>query len=426
MKNPATAAGAELGVAFPTTIEPLLEMGPAFLTEAFRATGAFGGDNAVAEVVASEEFYGGGMGRKLRLDVRYARPQADLHEQLFVKLPRMFGDPLRDLFSPLMQPEVRFALLSRRENFPLTVPKCYFADYDPETKSGILITECIPYGENGVEPCHDKCADYELAEPLAYYQALTKAMARLAGAHKSGGLGPSLDAQFPFDPAVIEPGSRIPFDAGGLNEKLETLQTFAADMPGLFPDNLGSPSFLEAFAADARTVLTKELAIRNHLNAAEDLIALCHWNMNVDNAWFWRDADGALQVGLLDWGAVSQMNLAQAFYGMTCAAETDFLNTHRDDLIKLLVTEYNAHSGPHIDPRNFLNMYKLAVGVLGVAWMLDAPAIIAREIPDYRAIRDRFDPALRDNFLARAQMQILVILLNEWRALDVGGAIRDF
>ena len=30
------------------------------------------------------------------------------------------------------------------------------------------------------------------------------------------------------------------------------------------------------------------------------MIALCHWNANIDNAWFWREPDGALRCGLID------------------------------------------------------------------------------------------------------------------------------
>src|SRR5262245_10964215 len=124
---PRTVTGDYLGVPFPPTIETLLEQGAGFLTEAFRAAGSLAPDNRVTAVASHTEFYGGGMGRKLRLSLEYARPDAGLHSELFVKFPRDFGDPLRALFGPLMEAEVRFALLSRRQGFPIRVPKCYFA-----------------------------------------------------------------------------------------------------------------------------------------------------------------------------------------------------------------------------------------------------------------------------------------------------------
>jgi hypothetical protein len=206
--HPPAVSGEHTGVSFPTSLDNLLAQGAGFLTRAFHATGAIAPDNSVREIVSHQEFFGGGMGRKLWLTLRYARDEPGLHSDLFVKFPREFGDPLRDLFGPLMAPEVRFALLSMRPDFPITVPKCYFADHDPATISSILITERIAYGQGNILPCPDKCMDYLLDNPLPYYRALTIDMARLAGAHKAGRLGDDLPDQFPFDAQVIDPGSR--------------------------------------------------------------------------------------------------------------------------------------------------------------------------------------------------------------------------
>lgn len=286
-------------LAFPPTIDMLLQHGPAFLTAAFQRTGALAADNEVTAVTAAQEFFGGGMGRKLLLTVTYRQPGP--RTDLFAKFPRDFGDPLRPLFGPSMEPEARFALLSRRPDFPILVPECYFADYNAATTSGVLITERIAYGHGAIEPAHDKCLDYELAAPLEHYQALTETMARLAAGHKTGRLGTAVSAQFPFHPGRHDAGSRIPYTAAQLVDKLRKLQDFAAVMPQLFQDGLGDADFLARFAQEAPLVLEKEQAIRDYLDADDDYVALCHWNMNLDNAWFEREGQG-LQAGLLDWG----------------------------------------------------------------------------------------------------------------------------
>jgi hypothetical protein len=414
-----------LGVPFPPTIEVLLEQGPDFLTRAFHAAGSLPPDDRVTAIAASSEFYGGGMGRKLLLSLDYARSRT-LHRELFVKFPRDFGDPLRELFGPLMQAEVRFALLSRREDFPITVPKCYFADYNVATTSGILITERIPYGDGRIEPCHEKCKDYEVADPLEHYQALTRSMASLAGAHKAGRLGQGVERDFPFDPDKVDLGSRIPYTPEQLRQKLAKLRSFAGEYPQLLPAELRSSTFLDRFCAGALLVLEHEQPIRSYLNGNPDYIALCHWNMNLDNAWFWEDGRGELQAGLLDWGSVAQMNVAQAFFGMTCSAETDFLNAHRRGLMELFASEYGGHGGPAIEVDELAFLYKLSVALLGIAWILDAPSLVEGQIPDLRAVADRYDPRLSDNFLARAQLQILTVFLNEWRADQTDRALHDF
>ena len=424
MTYPKSASGENTGVAFPTSLDNLLDQGAEFLTRAFRATGAIDSDNAVTAITGSREFFGGGMGRKLWLTVNYARDGPGLQRELFAKFPREFGDPLRDQFGPLMEPEVRFALLSMRPDFPITVPKCYFADYDPATISGLLITERITYGSGGIEPCPEKCMDYRLADPLPYYKALTLDIARLAGAHKARRLGDDLPGQFPFDPDVIDPGSRIPYTPEALQQKLEKLRAFVAEVPQLFPGGLAET--VETFIAEAPIVLDLELGIRRFLNRRPEMIALCHWNMNLDNAWFWRGEDGTLRAGLLDWGSVGQMNVAQAFFGMTCAAEPDFLIAHRRDLIELFVAEYSASGGPAINADEMTFGVKMSIAVLGVAWMLDAPSLVAQEVPDYALIKDRTDPRLTGNFLAHAQAHLLRVLMSEWHHADIGGALRAF
>jgi hypothetical protein len=423
---PAAVTGDQLGVVFPTTIEALRGQGTEFLTRAFHAGGILPESNRVTSITEFTEFFGGGMGRKLLLSVTYETPSPQLAEHLFVKFPRDFGDPLRELFGPLMEPEIRFALLSRREGFPIAVPQCYFADYHAASTSGILITERIAYGEGDIEPRHDKCLDYELADPLAHYEALTKAMAKLAGHHKSGKFGPEAERQFPFDPDKIDIGSRIPYTPEQLHGKLEKLLAFAKAAPQLFEPALRDATFLQRFAAEAPLVLAHESAIRAHLNHRPDFITLCHWNMNLDNAWFSRQPDGSLRAGLLDWGSVAQMNVAQAFCGMICAAETGFLNAHRADLMAMFVAEYQSSGGPAISPDELAFLLKLSNAVLGVAWILDAPSLVEIEIPDFAALSGRRDPRLKNNFLARAQLQILMVFLNEWLTSDIGGALREF
>ncbi|WP_159979101.1 MULTISPECIES: hypothetical protein [unclassified Novosphingobium] len=423
--EPTHVPGAACGLAFPTSIETFIGDGPEFLTRAFRATGAMSADNRVTAITRIEPFEGGGMGPKLKLDVTYERGEEGLHEALFAKFPRPFGDSLRALFAPVVEPEIRLYLLSRRPGFPVRVPKLYFGDYDPQTASSLLITERVAYGQHGIEACHDKALDHRLADPLPYYEALSRSGARLAGGHRAGLLGADAEQAFPFDPNAIDAFAAIPYSAEQLAEKLAILQQFAADAPALFPEDLRDPSFLQRFAAEAPLALEREAAVRKSLNHAADSVALCHWNLNLDNAWFDHGKNGTLEVGLLDWGATAQMNLAQSFFGMICAAELDFIAEHRDALLELWAREYTAAGGPAITAQDLRVHYRLSVAVLGVAWMIDAPSIIMRELLDYQDLSGRDDSRLVGNFLARAQRQLLMVFLREWQALDLGAALRD-
>ncbi|GGD84652.1 hypothetical protein [Croceicoccus mobilis] len=410
------------GTAFPVGYDMLQSGGAPELTRLFHAIGTLEPENRVERITRWEEFFGGGMGRKIVIDVEYAQP-TDRPTRLFAKFTREMGDPLQALFSPVMDPEVRFALLSRRSDFPLIVPECMFAGYSAEYLTGLLITGRVPYGENGVLPVMEKAVDHEYGELLPVYEAQTRAMAKLAGFHRAGRFGGEVTETFPFDRTNEALLKVIPFGSEELDAKLDRLHRFAARAPQLLPDGLSDPAFLDSFARGARMVLRKERAIWHAIYAHDDAIALIHWNMNPDNAWFWRDATGEMQSGQLDWGGVGQGNLAQGYYGMYCAAETDFIARHDAALQDLLLSEYARGGGPALDPARFDRDISLAIAVLGSAWMLDAPALIEAEIPDFETLKGRDDPRLRALFIPRAQLQLMRLFLSEWRRKDIGAIV---
>jgi hypothetical protein len=115
---------------------------------------------------------------------------------------------------------------------------------------------------------------------------------------------------------------------------------------GLLPANVGSPEFLARLREDVSRVAQHEHMVARQLAADSDYVALCHWNANVDNAWFWRDADGVLRCGLLDWGCVSKMNMGMAIWGAMSGAETDMWNQHLDELLHLFVAQAHHYGGP--------------------------------------------------------------------------------
>ena len=80
-----------------------------------------------------------------------------------------------------MESEVKFAALSLSPGFPIAVPRAQFNDYHRDTGTGILISQRIQFGANGIEQQHHKCLDYEMPRPVDHYRALLRAVGRLAG-----------------------------------------------------------------------------------------------------------------------------------------------------------------------------------------------------------------------------------------------------
>jgi hypothetical protein len=191
--------GKIFGLQIPADVEALLSGGTDFLTRALRASGTLAADNSVRGILGSKEFSGGGTGKKFLLTVEYEAPGTGLPEQLFIKFSRNFDNELWDRGRFLTISEVYFAVLSRAPDFPVPVPATLFADVDPESGTGLIVSECITYGRNGVEPLYLKCMDYEVPDHVGHYKAIVKGLATLSGAHRAGRLPPDFDLEFPYD-----------------------------------------------------------------------------------------------------------------------------------------------------------------------------------------------------------------------------------
>jgi hypothetical protein len=410
-------AGDRYGLAFPADPATLRSGGARFLTDAFRCSGVLGNGQTVTSMTDFSEVAGGSTGRKVALTVEYDGAP-ELPTDLFVKFSRDFDNPTRDRGKTQMEPEVRFAALSRAPGFPIAVPSMQFGDYHRQTGTGMLITERIIFGTKRVERQYHKCLDYEMPEPLAHYRALLTALARLAGTHRAGRLPPDLTAHFPIDVAAATVGERATLSPDRLDRRVTRLAQFIESHPGLVPANVGSPMFLARLRDEVRQVARHEHAVAGLLAADTDYVALCHWNANVDNAWFWRDTDEVLRCGLMDWGCVSQMNLGMALWGAMSGAENRMWEHHLDELLDLFVTEFHSCGAPTLDPDRLRRHMLLYAAVMGVAWLLDVPALL----------RSRFDampnsrrhPLIRNDESVRAPLQMLSNLLFLWERHRVG------
>jgi hypothetical protein len=399
----------------PADPDALRDGGTRFLTDAFRRFGSLGGDNEVTAVTAWAEFAGGSTGRKLALSVTYRRPGP--HRDLFAKFSRDLDDPERDAGRTQMESEVAFAAATRCDGFPVTVPTVLFADYHRYSGTGILLTERIPFGHDGIEPQYAKCMDYDMPDQVGHYRALLASVARLAGADCRGAL------EFDVGASVPTVGPRPHLDRAKLLRRVDRLSDFAAAHPGLLPESVRSAPFLTGLRDTLPELLRRESDVWELLAGEADLTALCHWNANVDNAWFWRDDHDGLQCGLMDWGCVGRMNVAMAIWGAMCSAETDLWDGHLRELLTGFACEFHRHGGAKVDVDVLVRHVLLYASVMGMTWLLDVPSYIRSTVRDLDAHSTRFDPAIRDVESARCRLQMMTNVLNLWATHGVDGIL---
>lgn len=405
--------GDHLGLDIPADAGSLRAGGADFLTRAFRRAGVLADTNAVTAIDELHEFRGGSTGRKATLTVSYAT-DCELPRELFVKFSRDLDDPARDAGREQMAGEARFALLTRAAEFPIEVPNCLFADFHAATGTGILITNRIDYGGNGIEPHYDKCADYLMPDPVGHYSALLSALARLAGTDKAEGLAARLDLD--VEMRGLSVGARAPLSPAQLLARVDLLGELAARQPALLPADIVSPEALARFRAEAPRVPDRVDALWQILESDDRYIALCHWNANVDNAWFWQTPEGDLRCGLLDWGCVGRMNVAMAIWGALVSAETTMWDNHFEALLTHFTDEYAAAGGPVLDVSTLRDHVLAYAVIMGTTWLLDVPAYLLRLLPEPGA--DRFHPLIAGDEQARSRLLMMTNFLNLWQRAD--------
>jgi hypothetical protein len=417
-------AGEIFGLEIPADAATLVSGGTDFLTKVFRASGALATNNRVNRIVRAEEFIGGGSGKKLLLNLAYESPEPALSEQLFIKFSRNFDNELWDRARFMMISEANFAVLSRSPDFPVTVPACLFADVESKSGTGLIITECITYGRNGVEPLYPKCLDYTVPEPVEHYKAILKGLAKLSGTHRSGRLSPEFDKIFPYNRERTSAVFAIRIPQEKLIQRANRMFDFIERYSKLFPENIRAPQFREQFIRDIPDLVGAEERIREVLFGNPEFIAFAHWNANIDNCWFWRDAQGILHCGFMDWANAGQISVAQSVSGAISGAEPLIWNEHLDELLTVYIEEYAAQGGPRLSLDEMRLHILLIVAVSGVAYAMGAPVALERDIEGIEAIESYQDDCFRAHENARIQLHMMTKMLNVWQTRRLGDVVR--
>ncbi|CAJ1386173.1 unnamed protein product [Effrenium voratum] len=427
-KHMKVAPGIIYMIDFPFNAELLQKMGPAWLTKAFHAAGSIPKDNKVKTLKNIKEYIGGGNCAKLIFDVEYEVPAPDLHTQLFAKIPfPLAGNTLSDrMASSVMQSGSELGEINAQRllesRLPFSVPRFYFGDVSNETSNWILITERIPFdqkdGDRKVDPAYDKMKDWELKGTMEeYYFLLTRYGAMMAGMDKAEKLAPRSTMDSFFPPASLRPKEMwgMKAESTGIGEKEFAMKIkMGADFVGttgkaLFPAVCSTPAFLQKYK--------KILAISNAYTAEmnwwcnrnPDYIAWSHGNLNVDNVFFFRDADGKLDLGVLDWGGARTDSMGWKLWWWLYCCEYDFLNANLDAMLDCFIKEYEAYGGPKLDRAELRWQFTLSALQQGVGLLGAVPQIYKMcKKTEFATITDRKDPRIAKNIDGKNTLRIYI------------------
>jgi hypothetical protein len=213
------------------------------------------------------------------------------------------------------------------------------------------------------------------------------------------------------------------YTADQIVEMVRRYANFAQDYPQLLPANIRAPDFIARFERDALGFLKHQTLVRRYLHRDPNYIALSHFNTNIDNAWFWRDAQGVLQCGLLDWQRARQMNLGYALWGGLCGASLDLWNHDLDDLLAFFIAELRAHGGPQLDLAELKRHIDLYAATMGLAGLFNAPAIVLQRLPEAATASSPLDPVFTRSEPARCFLHVFTAFMNLWEIHDFGASL---
>jgi len=228
-------------------------------------------------------------------------------------------------------------------------PKYYYGDVCPKSGVSLLITECLAFppedsdfGPMELEPIPHKSVDYFLDDPFAYYGAIVRNAARLAAWGCNGKLGEDVLKTFPAPdmPSMYSMGAKM---------KIPKFLDFARNVaPQLFPPNYADAALEKSLYDTLLDVEGCQKELYDFLYTADrQLIGLTHQNMNIDNAFFWRDDEGRVESGFIDWGRFRQENYASGLInGFSCCDLTDWLHASDGDLLRAFCDEFAREHKP--------------------------------------------------------------------------------
>ncbi|MCP1471460.1 hypothetical protein J3E64_003167 [Sphingobium sp. OAS761] len=404
------SAGDHYGLEFPIDLAGLREAGPEFLTRAFRASGVMAGDNHVTGIVSLDKLDIRGASENGLLELSYARDEPGLQTHLFVKFPPADVHHKYGLLR-LSDGEIEMARLSRERQLPVRLTRYYFGDHSVYTGNYILITERVAFGAGSVEPAYRKGYDHEVPCVEEHYEVLTRDLARLVAAHKRGDLGYDLEEIFPFAKAardfdpIIDPEPR-------LDRLIDFIGRVA---PRLFAPEVTRPAFLQKWREDVLFGLEHKDKVLAYLLSDVDYTGLCHINLNVDNAWFWRDDAGELQAGLLDWGGAGQASLAQALSGMLMMPEPEKHISLVNRVIDVFIEECARQGCPPISREELHFQYKASVYSTAIFMFVTILADALQYFPEeyFASMESRMDARLLEGGFYSAVVWI-DNMLREW------------
>mmetsp|Transcript_72509 Transcript_72509/g.132490 ORF Transcript_72509/g.132490 Transcript_72509/m.132490 type:complete len:613 (+) Transcript_72509:53-1891(+) len=435
------------GFEFPWSEDLIADFGPEWLTKAMHASQTLADDNEVVEIITGgRKITAGNNGAKALFEVRYKRSDPDLDTKLFAKLPYpMIPATKTDRISssvykqPMDWSEINTYRLFEA-NLPFKTPKYYFGDISQTTSNFCLILARIPFAEFSglskkklkpfeVEGPYDKCKDWMLKSPgVEYYKVIVQKISMIAGAYRSGKFAPEEVIKggcMVFDtssPDFRESCKRMSVDPKQYKTTAATGYNFLANIAGrLYPKYCQDREFERKYTKMAMLLnaYAGDIQYWKEGPTCEYFRGIGHMNLNIDNAYFWRNDNDELDCGVLDWGGFGINNLAHKIWWSMNCSEYEMIRDSSDSLLKVALRTYKEWGGPDVDFEYF-KMTFMIVAMQNFMQMVGAipNSLKMCKASEFATITNFADPRIAEDVDGKSTLRTTVwVLLNGVRMI---------
>jgi len=248
--------------------------------------------------------------------------------------------------------------------------------------------------------------------------------------HKGGKLGNEEALAGNFENLAGRPKEAWGMQPGVTGEAAKTLKSkidvafnFIADTgKALFPEYVTKSDFKMKLKTVLMTLNAYKAELTYWRHADDDYVALTHQNMNVDNAYFWRDGQGQLDLGVFDWGNMGSRSLGNKLWWWLYCGDYDALTENIGGYIDCLVTTYHEHGGPLLD-KELLRKQFIVTAIEQLQGLCAAVPQIMRMCPkkEWATIKDRYDPRVAENIDGKSTLRLylqvmrtIMRIVEEW------------
>jgi len=181
----------------------------------------------------------------------------------------------------------------------------------------------------------------------------------------------------------------------------------------VFPDFVQTAQFGKKLKRTMLKINAYVCELNYWMHSNEDYIALGHMNLNVDNAYFWRDDAGRLDCGVFDWGGLGVASCgSKLWWWYYCMDYPDFKANIRE-LLDCYIDTYQEHCGLLLDRDELYDMV-LVSAVMQMSGLVSAVPQIMKMCPkkEWETIKDRYDPRVGENVDGKSTLRTYIHCMN--------------